>query len=591
MTLQIALLLAILLAALVLLSLERFSPDVVSLGVLLALVLTGLLPAEQAFAGYTSDAAILVLGLLIFTAALVHTGAVGMAGRLVGRLTRDRPRLLPRALTLAAAALSAFLSNTATTALLVPLTLNLARKAQVRPSRLLMPLAFAAILASSVTLVSSSTNIVIGDLIGSYGMRPLGVFELAPVGLPVAAAGLLYLWLAGERIIPQRGEPDEGPLTLGIRPYLVEAVVLPGSPLAGKTLAQSGLGRDFDLTVLRVLRRGNHYLAPRAGLRLDEGDELLLEGQRDEILCVRERVGIAVKAEVKLSHPDLQREELRLAEALVPPRSPLVGKSLKGVSFRQQTGLQVLGLSRRGTPIYRKLSQAPLRTGDQLLVQGAASSIAAADRDHMLLVVGPVDHSRPNLARAPVAAAIFLGVIAVMALGVLSPRVAVALGVLLVFATGCISPDQAYRAVSWQAVVVVGSMLALGRAMAHTGAAAYLAAQIAALGGQAPPAALLAAFFTLAMLLTQPMSNQAAAVVVVPVAVQTARRLGLNPRTFVAMIAVGASCSFITPLEPACLLVYGPGRYRFLDFVRAGAPLTLLVGGIALALVPVVWPL
>jgi di/tricarboxylate transporter len=250
-----------------------------------------------------------------------------------------------------------------------------------------------------------------------------------------------------------------------------------------------------------------------------------------------------------------------------------------------------LGLNRRGKTIYGKLSQVPFRVGDQLLIQGTQANIALHEQGNVYQVLGPVVHNRSNRRKAPVAIAIFGGVLLVTATGLLSLPVAVLAGTLLAFVTGCITPDEAYQQVAWRAVIVVGCMLAMGTAMEHTGAAAYLARQIAALASGAHPVWLLAAFFLLSMLLTQPMSNQAAAVVVVPIAIQTALQLGLNPRTFAVLIAVGASCSFITPLEPACLMIYGPGRYRFLDFARVGAGLTALVLILSLVLVPAIWPL
>jgi di/tricarboxylate transporter len=250
-----------------------------------------------------------------------------------------------------------------------------------------------------------------------------------------------------------------------------------------------------------------------------------------------------------------------------------------------------LGLNRRGKTIYRKLSQVPFRVGDQLLIQGPRATIALHEQGNVYQVLGPVSRSRANRRKAPVAVAIFGGVVLLATAGLVSLPVAVLLGTLLAFVTRCITPEEAYRQVAWKALTVVGCMLAIGSAMDHTGAAAYLAQQIAAVAGHAHPLWLLAAFFVLTMALTQPMSNQAAAVVVVPVAIQTARQLGLNPRTFAVLIALGASCSFITPLEPACLMVYGPGRYRFMDFVRVGAGLTVLVMILALVLVPLIWPL
>jgi di/tricarboxylate transporter len=591
MTEQIVLLLSIIGVSLALFSLERLPADIVALGILLTIVLTGLLPASEAFAGFGSDAVMMILGLFILTAALVRTGVVDMAGRAILHRTGDNPHRLLAVIMIASATLSALMSNTATTAFFVPITIGLARKARISVSKLLMPLAFSAILASSVTLVSSSTNIVISGLMSRYDMRPMGMFELTLVGIPVAVVGLIYMFLVGRRLIPDRGGLDESAEEYGIRPYLTEVLILPHSPLAGKTLAESGLGRDLDLTVLRVVRAKRHYLAPQANLRLEEGDVLLVQGQRDEVLRIKDAVGIDIKADVKLSVPDLQTEDMRLVEAILLRRSPLIGRTLKQVGFRERYGLQVLGVNRRGKAILRKISQISFRTGDQLLIQGHRTNIAVLDENNTFRVIGTVDYKRPNLQRAPAAIAIFAGALVVAAVDMLSLPVAVLLGALVAFLTRCITPDEAYREVEWKALIVIGCMLAVGSAMEHTGTARFLAAEIVGFIGHAHPAWLLTAFFALTLLLTQPMSNQAAAVVVVPVAIQTAFQLDLNPRTFAIMIAVAASCSYLTPLEPSCLMVYGPGRYRFVDFLKVGSLLTVLIYVLAIVLVPLAWPL
>ena len=591
MSTEIALLLAVVSTALVLFSLERLPTDVIALGILLTLTITGLLPADRAFAGFGNDAVVMIFGLLVLTAALVRTGVVDMAGRTLLRLTGERPQRLLAVVMVTGATLSAFISNTATTALFVPITLATARRLKINAAKLLMPLAFASILASSVTLVSSSTNIVISGLMTQYEMPPLGMFELTLVGVPIALIGLAYMFLVGQRLIPERGDPEELDQPFGIRPYLAEILIQPDSPLIGKTLAESGLGRDLDLTVLRVIRGKNHFLAPKADLRLEQDDQLLVKGQHNDILKIRDTVGIAIKADVKLSDPRIQTQSNRLVEVILLPRSPLVGHTLKSMRFRQSYGLQVLGINRRGKNIYRKLSQATLRIGDQLLIQGHQANIASLDQENVFHVIGAVEHQRPHRDRAKVAVAIFAGALGLAALNILSVPVAVTLGVLVAFVTSCITPEQAYRSVEWKALIVVGSMLAMGSAMEHTGTARYLAAQIVSVAQSANPIWLLSVFFILTMLLTQPMSNQAAAVVVLPIAIQTALQLGLNPRTFAVMIATGASCSFITPLEPACLMVYGPGRYRFTDFIKVGSPLTVLVYLVAILMVPLIWPL
>lgn len=591
MTLEIGLLLVIVAAAVVLFSLENLPVDVIALGIMLTLILTGLLPAEQAFAGFGSNTVVMIFGLLVITAALMNTGVTDVAGRELLRLAGDKPKRLLAIVMTIPAILSAFISNTATTAMFTPLTLGLARRTKTSAAKLLMPLAFATILASSVTLISSSTNIVVSDIMEHYGMEPLGLFELTAVGIPIAIMGILYMLTLGYRLIPDRGADEEFATPLGLRPYLTEVLILPGSPLIGKTLAESGLGRDMDLTVLRVVRDNNRYLVPQANLRLEEGDELLVEGQRVQILKVKDAAGVGLKADITLADPRLQTADTELVEVILLPQSPLTGRTLKTLSFRERYGLQVLGINRKGQAIFRKLSETRLRTGDQLLIQGPRTNINALDEDNFH-IIGTVEHQRPNRKRAPIALGIFAGVILLTAFNLLTLPVAVILGAIGVFVTRCITPDEAYRDISWKAIIVIGCMLALGRAMEYTGTASYLADRIVSLThGLTNPVWLLTAFFTLTMILTQPMSNQAAAVLILPIAIQTAMQLGLNPRTFGAMIAVGASCSFITPLEPACLIVYGPGGYKFMDFVKVGSLLTILVYLVAITLVPAFWPL
>lgn len=341
-----------------------------------------------------------------------------------------------------------------------------------------------------------------------------------------------------------------------------------------------GITMTLILTGLLPAEQAFAYLVPQAKLRLEKDDELLVEGQRDHILKIKNAAGIGLKADITLTDPRLQTEDAQLVEVILLPRSPLTGRTLKTLGFRERYGLQVLGINRRGQAIFRKLSETRLRTGDQLLIQGPRTNITALDEDNFH-IIGAVEHHRPNRKRAPIAVGIFAAVLALTAFNVLALPVAVILGAIGVFVTRCITPDEAYRNISWKAIIVIGCMLAMGRAMEYTGTAPYLADQIVALTlGLTNPVWLLSAFFALTMILTQPMSNQAAAV-----------QLGLNPRTFAVMIAVGASCSFITPLEPACLIVYGPGGYKFMDFVKVGSVLTVLIYLVAIALVPVFWPL
>jgi di/tricarboxylate transporter len=566
------------------------SADVVALGILVVLILTGLVPSDRAFAGFGSDTVIMFLGLLIMTAALLRTGVVDQAGRWILRRAGKDPRRLLILVVVAVAVLSAFISNTASTAFFLPVVMAIAVRTSTSPTKLLMPLAFGAILTSSVTLISTSTNIIVSGLMQQSSLEPIGMFEMAPVGIPIAVVGIAYVLTLGRRLMPDRGRGGQEP-TFGLGPYLTEVVINPASRLVGKTLGESGLGSELDLTVVKILRDKTRYLAPRSNMRLAEGDVVLVQGRRQDVLKVKDIAGIDIKADVDLADPDLQAEDIRLVEGILLPGSPLVSRTLKSEQFRERFGLQVLAIHRHDATLTARLSKVRLRMGDVLLLQGDRHVIAGLEGDRSLRILGAVDEPRPKLHRARLAVGIFAGALGLAAFEIVSLPVAMLLGALAAFLTGCITPEEAYREVEWKAIILVGSMLALGAAMEATGAAGYLATQVVGLVEGAASGWILAAFFVLTVLLTQPMSNQAAAVVLLPVALQTAGQLGFNPRTFAMMVAVAASCSFMTPLEPSCLMVYGPGRYRFVDFLKVGLPLTVLIGAMAVYLVPLVWPL
>jgi len=589
MTLHIGLLLVIILVALVLFALERVPVDVIALGVMVTLILTGMLTPVEAFSGFGSTTVLLIFGLLVQTEALTRTGVVDYAGRMIYRYTGSSPNRVLIIVMVASAVVGAFMSNTASTAFFVPLVIGIARRAKMSPAKLLMPLAFSSILSSSVTLVSTSSNILISELMTRYGLAPMGMFELAPVGIPVVIVGIAYMYFVGKRIIPDRFAPQEINAGLESRLYVTEIIISPESAFVGKTLGESSLGRDLDLRVLRIVRDKKRYLVPHADQVLEQDDELLVEGGRDEILKVKTMNGVDIKADAKLGDPEINLDDLGLIEGLILPGSPLIGRTLNGIRFRDTYALQVLAINRHGSSQRRKLSLIRLELGDSLLIQGEPERIAQLERDDIVRVLETTEPHIPHPERARIALAIFLGSLALAVFGIVPLAVAMIIGTILVFLTRCITPEEAYRNIEWKALILIGSMLALGVAMDKTGTANYIAEMIVNIVGTVSPLLILSAFFAVTVLLTQPMSNQAAAVVIVPVALQTAIQLNLDPRPFAMMIAVAASCSYMTPLEPSCLLVYAPGRYKFVDFLKVGTILTGLIFVVAIILVPLVW--
>jgi di/tricarboxylate transporter len=417
------------------------------------------------------------------------------------------------------------------------------------------------------------------------------MFELAPVGIPIAVLGILYIWKLGVRLLPQREDqkPEE---KIGERKYQADVVVDADGPLVGKSPTAAKITGSAGLTVVK-LNRGEETLRGEkrlADLELQAGDDLLIEGLRSDLLKIKDIEGLNFKADVHLADPDDEKDNSTIVEAVLLPRSPLIGYSLRGLDFKERYRLQVLALHRAGR-VPKTISSARLRMGDVLLLQGTPEDVKALERGNLFNIFGGIEHGRLNLSRAPLATAIFVLAILAATFKLAALPIAMLGGAFLMLATRCLSPDQAYRQVEWKALILIGALLSLGAAMEASGAGSYLAQQLIAIVGAESRYALLSCFFLLTVTLTQPMSNQAAALVVLPIAMQTGIQLGVDPRAFGMMVAVAASCSYLTPLEPSCLMVYGPGKYKFSDFFKVGLPLTVLIYAIAIMLVPWLWPI
>jgi di/tricarboxylate transporter len=428
-----------------------------------------------------------------------------------------------------------------------------------------------------------------------YGQPPFSMFELTQVGVITFAAGMLYMLFIGRRMLPTRGGEDSLTEQYHIRDYISELFVLPNSPLVGKTLGESGINTELELNVIGIVRDEERISNPSAYERLRRRDSLIVEGKITDLLRVKEEVGLEIKPDFMLNDGTLESGNIELFEVLVMRDSPLVGQTLKSLRFRQAYDLTVLAINRHGETIVNKLSSVVLRFGDVLLVQGSRDEIEplVADGEFLLLENVSASSLRTEKRKWAIAAFVLFLTLSLskMATGLDIPlAVCVLAGVLLLLATRTIRHGEMYSLIDFRLLVMIACMMSFGVAMEKTGADKYLAGQIQTYFGDYGNTAVLAGFFLLTVVLTQPMSNQAAALVVLPVAVKTAVALGLNPRTFIVAVTYAASFSFITPLEPACVLVYTPGRYRFMDFVKIGTMLTIIVFTVAVFLVPIFWP-
>ena len=480
------------------------------------------------------------------------------------------------------------MNNTTVTAMFLPPVVALARRAKMAASKLLMPMAFASILGGTCTLIGTSTNVAVSGYMKKAGMPPLGMFEITPIGLIIVAVGILYMMLVGKRMLPTHAEAS---LTANyaMREYLSEIIVLPNSPLIG----QKSYDSDLNVLEFRILKiiRAQREILPGRNILIEEGDTLLVEGKVDTLMKVKKIEGIEIKPEFTLGDLDLESSEMKIAEVLLTPQSELPGRTLREANFRQYYGLTALAIYRHGQSLREQVGNTVLRVGDLLLVQGDSPRIEGL-RSHPGLsllseLTEPLYHPRKGLFTVLV----FSAAVVVGAMGWVPLSIAFLSAAVLTVLVRCVSVERAYEFVDWRLLILIGGMTAFGTAMDKTGAATYLASLIVQWFEPYGVLAILGGFFALTIVLTQPMSNAAAALVVLPVALKAAHQLGANERTFAIGIMLAASVSFITPFEPSCILVYGPGKYRFLDFVKVGLGLTIVLTVAVLLALPLFWSL
>lgn len=587
--------LVLLLVAIILFATEKLPVDVIGLILVIALVLTNVLTIQEAVSGFGNDVVITIAGLFLLVGGLIRTGIVDLIGRRLHRIAGDNVFVLTALIMTTAAISASVLKNTTTTAMFLPVIIGLAAKAKIAPSKLLMPLAFGAILGGSTTLIGTSTNLAVSGAIVRYGQPPFSMFELTSVGVITFACGMAYMLLIGRHLLPTRGGGESLTEQYQMREYVSELLVLPDSPLVGKTLDEANIGTEMDLNVLGIIRMGERIIGPAPTERIQRRDSLIVEGTIADIMRVKEQAGIEIKADFMLNDVVLEGGNVELFEVMIMRDSQFVGQTLKSLRFRQRYNLTVLAINRHGDTFINKLSSVMLRFGDVLLVQGRRADVESLVSDRELLLLEDLSQGNFRIEKrkwAIAAFATFLGLwLAKIFTGYEIPlAVAVLLGVFVLLATKTIRYSEMYPLIDFRLLVLIASMMSFGVAMEKTGADAFLAGLITDKLGHFGPMGILAGFFALTVFLTQPMSNQAAALVVLPVAVKTAISLGLNPRTFIVAVTYAASFSFITPLEPACVLVYTPGRYRFMDFVKIGSILTVIVFIVSMLLVPVFWP-
>ncbi|MBV9463596.1 MAG: SLC13 family permease, partial [Verrucomicrobiae bacterium] len=572
--------------AIALFATEKVPIELVTLMLLVALIVLKILKPEQAFAGFSSDIIMILGSIFVLCGAMEDSGVLYAVGARIVNVAGGSEGKLLFMIMILASAFSAFMNNTTVTALLLPPIVQAARKARISPSKLLMPLAYASILGGTCTLIGTSTNVAVSGYLTQHKMPPLGMFEFTVIGVLIVVVGVAYMMTIGRRLLPDY--PEESLTDVyAIREYLTEIVITPDSDLVGKKFFDSALAK-MGLRILKVLR-GDEEFVPNSMSLIRPNDLMLVNGEVSALMKVKSKVGVEIHPEVKVDDPQLQSRDIKMAEVLVTPQSDLLRTTIREARFRQRFGLTVLAI-RHGGRLQNAIQDIRLQIGDMLLIQGPRSRLESLRPAGLAILeefVPPVFTKRKSL----ITVGCFIGAILIGTLGWLPLSVSFLIGAVICVLSGCISSERAFEFIDWRLLILIGGMTAFGTAMEVTSTDDFLAHWIVQIMSPLGVVGVLAGFFVLTVALTQPMSNAAAALVVLPVALSTAEQMHVNQRTFAIAVMLAASVSFITPLEPSCILVYGPGKYKFRDFVKIGMGLTIALSILAIALIPVFWPL
>ena len=588
--------LVIMVVAFGLLITEWLRNDIVAILIVLALALTRLLSPSEALAGFSSEPAIVVAAIFVLSAGLHHTGLSdtigGWIGRLAGRsVTRSVGVIMP-----SVALLSAFTHHLTTTAVMLPVTLSLCRERGIPPSKLLMPLSFAASLGTTITIIGAPAFLLASGVLQQFGRPGLGIFSIAPIGLALSFAGTLFILLVGRHLLPNREGGANPAGRFRLEDYLTEVTVLPNSPFLGNTIGEVESDSRFEMSVVGCVRNGDQIRwAPDTRLR--EGDVLLVRTTPDQIATLQHEPGLDLhpvhqyESEVASGNGSVEDATERLVQAVVASGSDLIGHTLAEMDIRRRYGVIVVALWRQDGWLRQELAHIKLREGDVLVLQGDEEALAQVVNDPGFLMMVPF-HGETRLRRkASLAGAIMLATVVAAGFNLLTIEIAALAGAAAMVLARCITIHQAYRAIDARIYVFIAGAIPLGAAMTKTGTSGLLAGWLQSGVGCWNQTLLLLLLFAIVAVLTQFMSDAATTAIFAPVAAALAQALGQPPEPYVVTVAMAAVAAFLTPIgHHGNLLVYGPGRYRFADFVRVGTPLTVVVGLVVVFLAPIIWP-
>jgi len=597
MTWEIALVFALLVLTLVSFVREKFTPDLTALTLFVVLVATGLLSTKEAFAVFSNPAPFTVGAMFILSAALVKCGAIDLLSTVMDRASRWSYPVVMFLLVLGVATISAFVNNTPVVVVFLPVVLGLARKMKLAPSKLLIPLSYAAVLGGTCTLIGTSTNLVVNGMVTARGLPGFGMFELAWLGVPTTIIGAVYLALCGKRMLPNREMLTSILSDEERREYITDAFVQPDSPALGKSLADAGLTPAKGVRVLEIVRNGVALHSALKDILLQAGDRIILSCRPQGIATARGVAGIDLVAEMKLGLEQIAAHEGSLVEAVVNPHSSIVGHTVREVNFRQRFRMVALALHRKGRNVREQLDTLPIEPGDILLMMGTDQAIDALRQSEDLVLFDRARlPSTSQYKKIPIVLAVIAAVITTASFNWVPIELGALAGCVIVCMTGCLKPQEAYASIEWNLLFLIYGMLTMGLALDQTGAASWLAHHVVDsvqyfVPGEHKTLVMLAAVYLVTTVFTEILSNNAVAALMTPIAIGIAAQLGVDSRPFIIAAMFAASAAFATPIGyQTNTYVYGVGGYRFNDFLKVGIPLNILCFLVAMYVVPRIWP-
>jgi di/tricarboxylate transporter len=588
--------LALTVATLVVWVLEILPVDLVAVLSMLVLVVSGVLTPDEALRGFGNAALITVACMFVLSAGLIRTGALDIITSSMLGMGRGNKARTIGALMLTVAGISAFMNNTPVAVIFLPVVLAVAYRLEIAPSKLLIPLSYATILGGTCTVIGTSTNLLVAQKVTEAGLPPIGLFDFAVPGVLYALSGLAFLALAGPYLLPTRASVTTGVPGGIVREFVTEVQFPETSALVGRSY-QDVVGRTPGIVPLMVIRGEETYPAPLIANPRTQfvraGDVVLLKGEPGAINTLLKREGVTLPAELGAAVAGLGKgKTLTMVELVVNPNSPLIGRTLGGAEFSRRHGnASVIAVLRRDEHLRERVSEIRLRMGDTLLAVCDESRLDDLRDTNEFIMLEGLEKRIVRRDKAPLAVGILVAVVALAAFEVMPMSFLALAGAAAMVFTGCLPLRLAYGAIDASVLVLIAGTLAMGLAMEKSGAIATISHQLLDVLREYGPRAVLAGMFLLAAVVNALISNNAVAVLFTPLGIEIARGLGLSPEPFVFGILFGASCDFSTPIGyQTNLFVYGPGGYRFLDYLRIGIPLTIVLFTVSMILIPWFWP-